>query len=234
MRGETWHDAKYNQQVISWNYPENIFQFRLELRGQNAQRSAMHVWIDREVTMWYDHEKSAPNGYHIYMYCERDFLTRYYSPACAAKIPHHFGTPIDENTNQGPETVQKSAKRKIQCFPFMAGIIQYAYWAWNGFDCLQTRIVRYLAAIKGPLYMPVHVIRQLTMLLELHNCCHRDLTYINYQRACAAMWGIIINIKSGKINWLTGKIDEKKQWKLKPAVLDAHTYRNGMRNQKGE
>ena len=185
----------------------------------------MHIWVDRNVSIWWGHDETPPDGYDIYVFFEKDFHFKYDQPACAAKVPRDI---------KNPKTSSDSAKRKIQVLPWEAAPLQMEFYNYKHYDAHIRCIARMAACPSGPLQMPILVCRKLTQLMQLSNCAHRDFAYQNAQRAISVLYSIIINIKSGKINYISGKIDADKEWKCKPAVLDAHTYRNGIRNNDNE
>ena len=224
LRKETWHDATYNQYVINFDWPLKLIQLRLELRGSNSQRSALHIWLDRGVSMWYD-IGDPPADYDVYTYFHTYFHSRYYAPACASKVPRFLNISMNSKQHQ---------KRKLQVFPFETICILIDYWLYHKWDAHARTVIRYFGVSGGPLFMPEFVVEQLTSVVGLTNCCSKDLLYINYQRVISVIWTLYLNIKSKKINWIQGTINAKKKWTLKPAVLDAHTYRNGMRNADNE
>lgn len=234
LKKETWHDAAYNQAVINWDYPNKFFQMRLELRGSNTQRSTIHIWIDRALSLWYDLDE-APDGFDVYTYLENDFHRRYYNPACAGKIQRIVQPATTPKKKKKKKKSKKNKKlkhqrRKVQVLPFEAPLILLDIYKHMGWNLFIIQIVRATASKYGALWMPMYIIRKLTQNVSMSNCAHRDLAYINYQRQIAMIYSIVINIRSGKINFITGEIDDEMEWTLKPAVLDAHTYRNGMRD----
>ena len=201
----------YNQNVYNWDYPEKLFQFRIELRGCNVQRSAMHIWVDRNISIWYGCDDDPPPGYDLYVYMERKFLRRYNRPACATVIPQliKIGQEAQRAREKNKKDIKKKKnkqkklkqlkkfehqKRKLQVWPFQAGLLEIEIFNYRDYDALILRIVRYTAQPRGPLYMPVHVIREITASVHMGNASHRDTTYINYQRGISAMWTIVLNI----------------------------------------
>ena len=226
LRKETWISGEYKNHTVNWDYPFKLFQFRFESRGTNTQRSTMHIWVDRNVSMWWGHEDEAPDGYDVYVFFEKDFHLKYDQPACAAKLPREL-----KNKKQ---KLSDSAKRKIQVLPWEAAPLQMEFYNYKKYDAHIRCIIRFAACPSGPLQMPILVCRKLTQLMDLSNCAHRDFAYQNAQRAISILYSIVINIKSGKLNYINGKINPNLEWKCKPAVLDAHTYRNGMRNNDNE
>ena len=239
-------DASNDQTVLPLDYPFKLLQFRLENRGRNVQRSALHIWLDRGRSIWFDWGKEAPEGYDIYVWFEGDFHEKYYQPLCAGKVPRTLEESLAEKAQKkyGPtkkkkkkkkkpehgKTVANHQKRKMQVLPFEAALIQLSIYDYLNFDAVILTIVRYSSHMDGPLNMPIVVVRRLTEQMNISNCAHRDYAYINYQRLVSVFWSIVNNIKRKKIDFITGVVNPDTTWKLKPSVLDAHTYRNGMRD----
>lgn len=212
--------------VFTWDFPFQLLQIRFEARGTNTQRSTIHIWVDRNARIWWDHQLVAPPGYDCYCYFETGFHKKYYAPACSAKLPRFMDKGSGDKTQTG--------KRKIQVFPFEAAQLSLEYYNFKKYDAHIRCIVRYSLRLDGPLNMPIWVVRRMTQTMNISNVAHRDFAYLNYQRAFSIFYSIVLNVYLNKLNVVTGKVNPKKSWRISPAVLDAHTQRNGMRDCTGK
>ena len=171
-----------------------------------------------------DCDNDLPKGYDVYVCFETKFHKKYYSPACAAKISKKLTRTSDSD----------SGKRKVQMFPFEIAPFSIEYFNYKQYDLHIRCIVRYSLCKNGPLNMPVYVARRLTKYMEISSCAHRDFAFLNAQRSISVFYSIVLNVFRGKLDVVTGEVNPKTSWKCKPAVLDASTQRNGMRNKDGE
>ena len=136
--------------------------------------------------------------------------------------------------DKGSGDKTQTGKRKIQVFPFEAAQLALEYYNFKGYDAHIRCIIRYSLRSDGPLNMPIWVVRRMTQTMNISNVAHRDFAYLNYQRALSIFYSLVLNVYHQKLYVGTGKINPKKSWKCRPAVLDAHTQRNGMRDCDGK
>ena len=214
------HDAAYNFTTLQIFPNDRALQIMVELRGGNSTRSTMHIQLKRDISVWWDVKPPPdPEKYDIFVYMDDKFQKLFYDPLCGTKISKkQVGNP-DKRTG-----IRKSQVMAHECLPILVEIMLHYKWKYN-----LRSIVRNAQVQGGKLEIPLTVVRRATLGLKMQTTTHKDFAALNQQRVFVMLYCLMINIKSGKINWKTGEVNEKKQWRLKPSCLDAHSTRLGFR-----
>ena len=83
----------------------------------------------------------------------------------------------------------------------------------------------------GQMDPPLHALTRATQRFDgMTLVDKKDIAIQNLHRCQSFRWSIMINVKSGKLNYLDCTMDEKKEWTCGPAMLDILTERLGVQN----
>lgn len=219
------HDSAYNFTTVNLFPNDRALPIMIEFRGANTTRSTMHIQLKRNISIWWDvHDPPKPEKWDIFVYMDDKFQKKFYDPLCGTKISKkQQGNP---NKKTGTRKTQVMAHEAL---PILVELMMHYEWKFER-RCL----VRNSMVAGCKLDIPLTTIRRATLDMKMQNTTHKDCAVLNQQRVFVLLYCLMLNIKSGKINWKTGEVKKDKQWRLKPSCLDAHSTRLGFRNARNE